>query len=287
MRTLICTAADEAFAPLLRGLVLSLRQWEPRPYTSVACLDVGLGPRTREWLAGYAEHVVEPGWDLPVAAQLRVERPYLRAITARPFLPRYFPGYDVYLWIDADAWVQERFAIDWYLAVAAGGLLAATPQVDRAYRQTAHLVRWRTRRLQAYFGAGAAARASWETYFNSGVFALRAGAPHWRAWAEAFAQGLESTRGTLCEDQTALNYALWARQLPVGPLPAVCNWLCHLAPPAFDADHSKFCEPLFPRHRIGIMHLTAKTKDLCLELPGEQGPRAVSLRFSGADRPTA
>jgi hypothetical protein len=43
MRTLVVTAADEAFAPLLRGLVASLHQWDPRPFTDLACLDVGLG----------------------------------------------------------------------------------------------------------------------------------------------------------------------------------------------------------------------------------------------------
>jgi hypothetical protein len=283
MRTLICTAANETFAALLRGLVLSLQQWQPRPYTSLACLDVGLGPETRAWLAARAAHVVEPGWDLPVATPLRAEQPHLRAITARPFLPRYFPGYDVYLWIDADAWVQERFAIDWYLAVATGGRLAITPQVDRAYRHTPHLIGWRTRRLQSYFGPEGAAHALWETYFNSGVFALRADAPHWRAWGAAFKQGLESTNGTLCDDQTALNYALWVRQLPVGPLPAVCNWLCHLALPLFDTDRSRFYTPAFPHRVIGIQHLTAKTKDVSVAPSGGEGTRAVSLRFPGAE----
>ncbi|MGH6976466.1 MAG: hypothetical protein ACREED_05505 [Stellaceae bacterium] len=31
---------------------------------------------------------------------------------AFPFLRRYFPGYDVYLWLDGDTWVQDAEAIE-------------------------------------------------------------------------------------------------------------------------------------------------------------------------------
>jgi lipopolysaccharide biosynthesis glycosyltransferase len=166
MRSLVVTAGDEQFMPLLRGLIESLHQWEPRPFTDLACFDLGLAPASRRWVARYAAHVVEPGWDLPVAASLRTEKPGLRGLTVRPFLPRYFPGYDVLLWIDADAWVQERFALDWLLAVAVDGLLAAVPEVDRAYQQTRRVVEWRVSRMQAYFGQEEGLRVLWDTYFN-------------------------------------------------------------------------------------------------------------------------
>jgi lipopolysaccharide biosynthesis glycosyltransferase len=275
MRTLVVTAADEAFAPLLRGLVDSLHQWEPRPFTDLACFDLGLAPESRAWIARRAAHVVEPGWDLDVNAARRASSPALRACTVRPFLPRYFPGYDVYLWIDADAWVQERFALDWYFAVAAGGPLAAATHVDRAYIQTPAALRWRMDRRQAYYGEEARERVLWETSFNSGVFALRADAPHWAKWAKWFGAGLERAGGKLLCDQTALNQAIFEEGLPVSPLPALCNWLCHLAPPAVDLARGRFCEPFPPRNPIGILHLTADTKDLALELRfGAPFPRA-------------
>ena len=97
-----------------------------------------------------AAHVVEPGWDLPVGEKLRTEKPELRGLTVRPFLPNYFPGYDAYLWIDADAWVQERYALDWYIEEAAKGALVAAPHVDRAYRHTSGLVGVRINRMLAY-----------------------------------------------------------------------------------------------------------------------------------------
>jgi hypothetical protein len=281
VRTLVVTAGDDHFIELLRGLVESLQQWTPRPYDALACFDLGLSAPNRAWLERHAAHVVAPGWDLPVAAAEQAAHPALRALTVRPFLPRYFPGYDVYLWIDADAWVQERFALDWYIAIAAGGSLAITPEVDRAYRGGPGPLFWRTSRMRAYFGAPAEDRARWDWYFNAGVFALPAAAPHWARWAERFAQGLATTAGKLCCDQTALNYAIWTDGLPVHPLPALCNWLCHLATPAYDPRRGRFCEPLLPGQPIGILHLADVSKDRVLTLRGEGHGRRITLRFPG------
>jgi len=286
MRTLVVTAADEAFMPLLRGLVESLQQWEPRPFNDLACFDLGLAPESRRWIEGVATHVVEPRWDLPVHEKLRQKQPELRALTVRPFLPRYFPGYDAYLWIDADAWVQERFALEWLLAAAATGRLAAAPQVHHAYLQTERNFNWRMQRMQACFGLEAGRWLLWDTYFNAGVFALRSDAPHWALWAKWFTLGLEATNGKLCCDQTALNQALWMEHLPVNPLPALCNWLCHLALPRFDVERRRFCEPTAPGHPIGILHLSANSKDSHVEQRGEDHTHKVSLRFPGTDQPT-
>ncbi len=281
MRAVVVTAADESFFPLLRGLIGSLEQFEARP--ALACLDVGLSPASREWVAVHAQHVVVPKWDLPVDPRVRRQHPHLRALTARPFLPRYFPGYDVYLWIDADAWVQERFALDWYLQYAQGGALVAVPEVDRAYRQARSTIEWRTKRMHSYFGPQFVQRALWDTYFNAGVFALRADAPHWESWDRSFREGLDLTKGVQCCDQTALNHALWTMNLAVHPLPALCNWLCHMRQPAFDPGHNKFCEPDLPNRPIGILHLAARSKDLSLQLKGDGWTRVISLRFPGGE----
>jgi hypothetical protein len=84
--------------------------------------------------------------------EARNRQPHLRAITARPFLPKYFPGHETYLWMDADTWLQEWYPIDWYVAAAADGRLAIAPQVDRAYRHPRGVLNWRMERLRAFFG---------------------------------------------------------------------------------------------------------------------------------------
>lgn len=285
MRVLVVTAANEAFMPLLRGLIESLQQWTPRPFDHLACFDLGFAPESRRWIERVATYVVEPGWDLPVDEKLRCKQPELRALTVRPFLPQYFPGYDIYLWIDADAWVQERFALEWLLAGASGGQLAAVPQVHHAYLQREKMFNWRMQRMHACFGENAARRLQWSSYFNAGVFALRSDAPHWVLWAKWFNFGLKATNGKLCCDQTALNQAICAERLPITALSPLCNWLCHLALPRFDAARRRFCEPTAPGHSIGILHLSADSKDAYLKMHTGDLIQKLSLRFRAADQP--
>ncbi len=261
MRTLVVTSADESYAGMLRDLVESLERCNPQPYTALACLDVGLAPETREWIEQHAEHVVEPAWDLPVNEAKRLLRPHLRALTARPFLPRYFPGYDLFLWIDSDAWVQEPSTLNAYLTAAATGSIAIASHDHPAYRRGNELIEWRLQQRRAYFGEQADLSSCPANYWNAGVFALRADTPLWNHWAHHFAVGLAATEGDLCSDQLALNHAIMVEQLPVTPLHTYCNWLCHLAMPSYDEQRMRYCDPM-DNSTLGILHLSAKSKHL-------------------------
>ena len=264
----------------MAGLLGSLAQWNDPPLADIALFDLGLTSRSLAVFAPLLAHVVKPDWDLPVDRDLRAKAPALRALTVRPFLPRYFPGYDIYLWIDADAWVQERFAVDQIVAAAGGEeRFAAVPQHHHAYLHSPQIERWRQGRLEAYFGPTACEAVQWQTYLNAGVFAIKAGAPHWSAWERWFKAGLDKASGKLCCDQTALNHMVWAERLPVATLPAGCNWLCHLAMPEFEVVSEKFCEPTVAQRPIGILHLTGNTKNQ-VAASGAGSTRATAeLRF--------
>jgi len=123
----------------------------------------------------------------------------------------------------------------------------------------------------AYYGKAKASVFYFSSYYNAGVFALRADAPHWKIWEECFREGLNATKGATICDQTALNHALWSSKLPVHPLPAICNWTCHLAIPAYDMKSGLLCEPNLPYEPIGIIHLTGGTKNHEVEYTDKQG----------------
>jgi hypothetical protein len=95
---------------------------------------------------------------------------------------------------------------------------------------------------------------------NAGVYCLEADAPHWSRWAEHFRASLQASRGAVCCDQSALNHMLWSERLPLHPLNAHCNWLCHLALPVTEAGGDRLVEPLAPHAPIGIVHLTDLAK---------------------------
>ena len=281
MRLLIVTAANESFAPLLKNLVDSLFQWGPLKQAELGVLDLNLSPETLKWLRGYTDKIVAPKWDLPVNPDLAREKPWLRAMTSRPFLPRYFPGYDTYLWLDADTWVQQWFAIEWLVQAAGTGKMAIIPEIDRFYKHHPTFVQWRIDRLCCYFGSVPISALLTEPYFNSGVFALKGDAPHWELWEKWLWKGLQACGGSVVTDQTALNYTLWKERLPVYPLPSRCNWTCHLALPEYRMSTGLFHEPGLPGDPIGIMHLTSMMKNKSVQVSGANGQLVpVSLGYS-------
>jgi hypothetical protein len=280
---LIVSAADSAYFPLLRDLVLSLR--DHLNEAAVGILDVGLINEERKWLAPRVTHLVQPGWDIDFPGRSKLPEAR-KAQFARPFLPHHFPGYEIYLWIDADAWVQDRRIIELYVKAARGGKLAIVPEIDRAYKR--HYKRpklfgltltWKNYREA--FGWRVADRLGRNPMVNCGVFALRGDAPHWQVWGRLIERVAQRTRFFFVE-QTALNYAIFAERLPVDFLPAYGNWMPGDAAPKFDAARGLFVEPYSPHEVIGIMHLAgadAKTHLFRLErLDG--GIIETSLRYS-------
>jgi hypothetical protein len=253
---LIVSGADSAYFPLLRDMVLSVR--EQRSGAALGILDCGLDPAQQAWLAERVTHVVRPGWDIDFPG--RAHTPEGRkAQFARPFLPRHFPGYETYLWIDADAWLQDWRIIALYAEAARAGRLAIVPEIDRAYKR--HYKRpklfgltltWKNYRKA--FGWRVADRLGRNPMVNCGVFALRGDAPHWQIWGRIVEQVARRTRFFFVE-QTALNFAIFAEHLPVDFLPAYCNWMPGDAAPAFDGERGLFVEPYSPHEVIGVMHL--------------------------------
>lgn len=280
---LIASGADRNYFPLLRDTVLSVLAH--RRDQAIGILDFGLDEEHREWLSPRVHHIVRPDWDLDFPRREQVPEIF-KAQVARPFLPRHFPGYEMYLWIDADAWLQDGRAIDLYVNAAGTDKLAITPEIDRAYKR--HYKRpkpfgwtlaWKNYRRA--FGWRAADRLGRNPMVNCGVFALHREAPHWDAWARVLLRVLQRTRFFFVE-QIALNYVIFAERLAVNFLPAYCNWMPGDAAPVFDAERRLFVEPYAPHEVIGVMHLAGREqKSLVFQLNRlDGGTVETSLRYS-------
>lgn len=280
---IITSGADSGYFPLLRDTVLSVRALAP--HVAIGILDLGLGAEQRGWLAERVTHVVSPGWDVRFPHQDRTPQS-LQAQVARPFLPRHFPGYEMYLWLDADAWLQDWRAVDLFCAAAGRDRLAIAPEIDRAYKR--HYKRpkllgltlpWKMYREA--FGWRVADRLGRNPMLNCGVFALHRDAPHWTTWQRIIAGVLQRTRFFYVE-QAALNYAIFAEHLRANLLPAYCNWMPGDAAPAFDPDRGLFVEPFAPHEIIGVMHLAGpeqKTQKFRLDRLGG-GTVETGLRYA-------
>ena len=287
-KTIAITGGDAAYFDLLRECVGSLRATPEGQAMALGILDCGLTGEQRAWFATQGAIFVTPDGDFDFPARAKLKDGY-KALTARPFLPRYFPGFDLYFWIDADCWVQQGDALALFQRAARTGALAVAPEIHRSMRHYRHA--WKEfstvngAAYEAAFGKETAERLIRYPLINAGVFALQAGAPHWQGWADLLGDALQ--RSADMTDQITLNVLVYDHGFACEPLPSRCNWPVHHATPAWDAERNLFVEPAMPYEPLGILHLTIHTKRLpTLDVRELGGPhdgevRARSLRWPG------
>src|SRR5579863_6588432 len=172
----VVSAADDKYFDLLQGMVRSLRDKPQGRDLSLYVFDLGLREAQRRWLLVQGAKVCAPE-HLPIRAAMPL---YLEAFLSRCRLPVLFPGHEIYLWIDADAWVQRWEAIEAYVGGARRSGFAIAPETDPAYDQ--NMVEAAHQRSFAAFGVRLGQLRPGPT--NAGVFAGRADAPHWREWRQ-------------------------------------------------------------------------------------------------------
>jgi len=280
-KAIAITGGDANYFDLMRDCIGSLRALPEGRALALGILDCGLTSEQRAWCRAQGATLVEPAWDFDFPGRAALKDGY-KALTARPFLPRYFPGHDLYLWIDGDCWVQQGDAIELFLRAARTGRLAAAPEIHRSMRHYRHAwTEFSTINGAAYekaFGRDVAERLIRYPLINAGVFALRADAPHWQGWAGVLGESLQ--RSTDMTDQIALNVIVYEQGFSCEPLPSRCNWPVHHATPAWDEARGLFVEPALPHEALGILHLTIYTKRLAaLDVLEVNGPHAGEVRM--------
>jgi hypothetical protein len=287
-KTIAITGGDAAYFDLMKDCIASLQGVPEGRAPALGILDCGLTDEQRAWCRDRGAILVVPGWDFDFPGREKLKDGY-KALTARPFLPRYFPGFDLYLWIDGDCWVQQGDAIALFLAAARTGALAVAPEIHRSMRHYHHA--WGEfsavcgAAYESCFDKATAERLVRYPMINAGVFALAAEAPHWQGWATVLGEALQ--RSTDMTDQMALNVLVYDQGFACEALPSRCNWPVHHATPAWDAARGLFVEPAMPYDPLGILHLTIYTKRLAAldvrELGGTHAGqvRPRSLRWPG------
>lgn len=262
----LVSSADSKYFPMLCEWAHSIRRCPQSRDMDICVLDVGLRPEQVAALAPLVTTIKPADWPKALPAWKVRGRDWLRACINRPFLREYFPGYDYYLWMDADTWVQDWEAPALFLEGAKTGKLAIVPQADRAWPKGMRLswlgpLPWKPRgfywtNARKAFSLKTAQRLFPHHVLNAGVFCLRADAPHWEAWQQLILRALN--RGKIfTAEQLTLGMCVHLDGLPAELLPAWCNWLCEV-PPLWDAEQSAFVEPFLPRHKIGIVHLSGR-----------------------------
>jgi hypothetical protein len=279
-KIILVTASDSAYFALLRDWLDSIKSFPELADIELCILDVGLQDTQRNWLTASGVRIVQPDWDIEVTQTAS----WYKAMTARAYLPRHFPKYDIIGWLDADVWVQDPAYLRSYFIGAERYGFAITPEIDRGYEIL--FGEFNITRLFHYdvyyrcFGRMIADRLIQFPIINSGAFAIKREHPIWSEWQKACHHAMKAAPLKHSE-QAALNFAIYnAPAYRPHMLPASANWICALACPMWDATIEKLVEPNLPHQTLGIIHLTG-VRD-AIPLPTTNGSRITTpLTFSG------
>src|SRR4051794_33857073 len=109
----IVSAADENFFPLLSQLLASISAALPSgvPPPEFCVIDLGLTDAQKSELRSREVTVAAGQWPFDFPGRAEAPR-WMQAMAGRPFLPQYFPGREIYLWLDSDTWLQDWRIVD-------------------------------------------------------------------------------------------------------------------------------------------------------------------------------
>lgn len=266
----IVSLADSKYFELLNELIDSVLSFKESESVSICILDAGLEPDQIKILENKVYKIVKAKWDIEVPEYKIQGREWLKSQVSRAFLPDYFPGFKKYLWIDADAWVNDWSAVELYFKGSSNKTLSISSSADRAYGRVlradwifSNIAFIRSQNYKHAKSSGFSNQISREValkpHLNIGVFCLENDAPHWLVWQKNLRLALKKGR-IFGSEQIAMNVTIYCDQLKVQILPTYCNWFL-IENIKFDEIKNTYVEPYLPHHRIGIIHLAGKKYD--------------------------
>jgi lipopolysaccharide biosynthesis glycosyltransferase len=259
MKNVIITCSDSKYFTLLESLILSVINHCKNNDTDICVLDLGLLDEQRNWLQKL-NIKIEDAHLLASGLGYQLKTPIELNVCLRTSLPKILPGYHIYLWMDADTWVQDPGALDHYFLAAEKSGVVASVILDRTYN-FCKMPNERWKKIYNWYVNGGfrdevARKMSTVPVINAGVVAARANSTLWNKWPEVTWKIIDNQKDYYPADQTALNYLIYNKKSITSLiLPAEYNWLCAFSLPVFDANNYKFYTPEPPFSYIKIMHL--------------------------------
>ena len=266
-KNVIVSLADSNYFELLNELVDSIKSFEKSKDTAICILDAGLSEEQKNELSKKVDEIKSAEWDIDVPAFKVKGKEWLKSQVSRAFLPKYFPSYEKFLWIDCDAWVNDWNSVELYFKACENGKLGITQTLGPGYKIMSK-VNWLFGKvaiiksqnfkhaIKSKVGINKARKLAFAPHINIGVFSLEKNSPGWASWQKNLEQTLK--RGNIFGSEgLAINMSVYIDDLETEFLPLNCNWIASNLLPKFDEIKNTFVEPYLPNYKIGIMHLAA------------------------------
>ena len=266
-KNVIVSLADANYFPLLDELVDSIKRFKQSEDVAICILDAGLKEDQRDSLSKKVDEIKNAEWDIEVPGYKVKGKEWLKSQVSRAFLPKYFPNYEKYLWIDCDAWVNDWSCVELYFKACDDGKLGITQTIGPGYKITSK-VNWLFGKIaliksqnfkhavKSKISYADARKLAFAPHINIGVFSLEKDSKGWSTWQNNLEKTLKAGN-IFGSEGLAINMSVYIDNLETEFLPLNCNWITSNLLPKYDQKQSTFVEPYLPNYKIGIMHLAA------------------------------
>ena len=263
----IVSLADSNYFPLLEELINSIKINRESENVAICILDAGLTEEQKKKLLDRVDQIKPAEWDIKVPSNKIEGKEWLKSQVSRAFLPKYFPDYEKYLWIDSDAWVNDWSCVELYFKACDNGKLGITQTIGPGYKITSK-VNWLIGKLaiiksqnfkhavKSNIGYKNARKLAFSPHINIGVFSLEKNSKGWETWQNNLLKTLKAGN-IFGSEGLAINMSVYIDNLETEFLPLNCNWITSNLLPKYDEQKMTFVEPYLPNYKIGIMHLAA------------------------------
>jgi len=263
----IVSLADEKYFNLLEELIESIKRFPKSKDIAICVLDAGLNENQIDKIKNKVDEIKKAEWDIEVPAIKVRGKEWLKSQVSRAFLPRYFPNYKKYLWIDCDAWVNDWSSVELYFKACTDGKLGITQSIGPGYKILSK-VKWLFGKLaivksqnfkhaiSSKINIDKARKLAFAPHINIGVFSLEKNSDCWNVWQKNLEQTIKHGR-LFGSEGLAINLSVYVDDVDTEFLPLGCNWITSNLLPKFDENKKEFVEPYLPNNKIGIIHLAA------------------------------
>ena len=266
-KNVIVSLADANYFPLLEELIDSVKRFKQSDNVAICVLDAGLTEEQKKKISKKIDEIKSAEWDIKVPENKVKNKDWLKSQVSRAFLPKYFPNYEKYLWIDCDAWVNDWDCVELYFKACDNGKLGITQTIGPGYKITSK-VNWLVGKLaiiksqnfkhavKSKIGYDKARKLAFAPHINIGVFSLEKNSKCWSSWQNNLSKTLKAGN-IFGSEGLAINMSVYIDDLETEFLPLNCNWITSNLLPKYDENQKTFVEPYLPNYKIGIMHLAA------------------------------
>ena len=263
----IVSLADSNYFDLLIELIESIKQFKEASDVAICILDAGLTEDQKKKLSSKVDEIKSAEWDIKVPSLKVLGKEWLKSQVSRAFLPKYFPDYEKYLWIDCDAWVNDWDTIELYFKACENNKLGITQTMAPGYKIMSK-ASWLFGKLaviksqnfkhaiSSKIGIDKARKLAFAPHINIGVFSLEKNSTCWSTWQKNLEKTLSSGK-IFGSEGLAINMSVYIDEIETEFLPIKCNWIASNLLPKYDDQKQTFVEPYLPNYKIGIMHLAA------------------------------